>query len=558
MVMFLPNDGIINAIRSILLCCLDCCFERWPAPKLPIRIMFQPSRLLRTVLALYLTMMASVCNAQVCAGNGDTIFGSGFELTSGTTHYVSSAGLDSQDGSYLSPWRTIQHTANSVNPGDTVCVRGGTYNEIVSITRSGSATGGAIVFQNYPGEVPSIVGTNLGVPNGQWGLITLQNVSFVEVRGFEIGYFTTGSTSAVPIGIYVTGAGTDLRIVRNHIHDISTTAAGCAANAFGLKVDGTSATASINQLTISRNELDHLVLGCSESLSLDGNVQNWSILDNTIHDSNNIGIGAIGFEGVSPDPSYDRVRDGVISGNTVYAITSFGNPAYGNQYSADGIYIDGGTRITIERNLVHHVDLGIEIASEHAGHTSSYVLARSNIVYSSNSAGMSIGGYDGTRGGTDHCTLINNTLLHDDSAGTHSGEFQIQYHATNNVFENNIVYANSQALLVNAFTGDTTTPANLDYNLYFADGGSGSATWVWNGVTYSGVAAYQSGSAQDANTHVLDPQFLSLTMPNLHLPAQSPAVDAGTNPGSAIIGTLDFAGQPRLKGAGVDIGAYEQ
>ncbi len=38
-----------------------------------------------------------------------------------------------------------------------------------------------------------------------------------------------------------------------------------------------------------------------------------------IHDDNNIGIDVIGFEVTSPQVAYDQVRNGVISGNTVYS-----------------------------------------------------------------------------------------------------------------------------------------------------------------------------------------------------------------------------------------------
>ena len=79
--------------------------------------------------------------------------------------------------------------------------------------------------------------------------------------------------------------------------------------------------------------------------------------------------------------------------------------------------MDGGTRVLIERNIMHHVDFGIELASEHRGRTSSYITARNNLIYASNTAGISIGGYDGERGGTDHCTVINNTLYGDDTGG---------------------------------------------------------------------------------------------------------------------------------------------
>ena len=56
----------------------------------------------------------------------------------------------------------------------------------------------------------------------------------------------------------------------------------------------------------------------------------------------------------------------------------------------------------------------------------------------------------------------------------------------------------------------------------------------------------------------LDPQFLSLTTPDLHIQSTSPAVNAGINLGPAVVGTLDFAGNLRVQGTNIDIGAYEQ
>ena len=67
-----------------------------------------------------------------------------------------------------------------------------------------------------------------------------------------------------------------------------------------MAVYGTQAPASINNLTLYGNEIDHNTTGCSENVSFDGNVQYWVMANNKVHDGDNIGLDNIGFEGVSP------------------------------------------------------------------------------------------------------------------------------------------------------------------------------------------------------------------------------------------------------------------
>src|SRR6266513_1988056 len=72
-------------------------------------------------------------------------------ISNGLAFYVSTTGNDASSGTSGSPWRTIQHAANMVQPGDTIYVYGGTYNETVTINASGNSTAGYITFQSYPG-----------------------------------------------------------------------------------------------------------------------------------------------------------------------------------------------------------------------------------------------------------------------------------------------------------------------------------------------------------------------------------------------------------------------
>jgi hypothetical protein len=475
----------------------------------------------------------------------------------GTVYYVATTGSDSANGSASAPWRTIQHAVNSVPAGATVQVAGGTYNELVTITHSGSASAGYLTLQSAPGQMATIDGTGLGVPQGQQGLITLQNVSYVRVIGLQLQNYTSNSASLVPLGLYIYGAGDHIEIRNNHIHNIVTTVKTSSGDAFGLAVYGT-ATTPISNLIIDGNELDHLTTGYSESLAVNGNVQNWQVTHNRVHDNNNIGIVAIGFENTAPTTSLDQARNGWIAGNTVYNISSTTNPAYNYQPSADGIYVDGGTHITIEQNSVQAADVGIELASEHFGHDTSYITARDNLVLDSTIAGISIGGYSSSMGGTDHCNIVNNSLFENDTAMSGSGEFQVQYHASNNLFANNILYANGQGLLVNSFVSSSTAPVVLQNDLFYTSDNGASAYWIWNNNTYTALGDFQQASGSEAQGLLADPLFVSTSMPNLQLSAGSPAIGSGVNLGLGLEGAYDYAGSARTaSGGSIDRGAYQ-
>jgi hypothetical protein len=481
---------------------------------------------------------------------------------SGVTYYVSTTGSDSNSGSLTAPFRTIQHGANIAVAGDTVQVRAGTYNEKITLSSSGNATSGYITFRSYPGETAAVDGTGVSCcgSNGQDGLFSLTTNSYIIIQGFEIRNYATASKST-PVGIDFEGAGSYLQILNNHIHNIAATAGSCSkANALAVAIYGKQAPASINHVTIAGNEVDHNTTGCSETVTVNGNVQYWVEANNLIHDDNNIGMDFIGFEGVSPNVSYDQARDGWNFANTIYNISSSNNPVYTSScWCADGFYADGGTRIIVERDLVHNVDIN-EAASEHSGHNASYVTIRNNVIYNMNAPAISIGGYSARVGGSDHIVIVNNTLYNDATKVSGQGEFQIQYHATNNTFENNVIYS-TQVLLLNDFTNSTPNPATLDYNDWFYAPSAGAANFVWQKSTVTGYSTYQSKSGQDAHSTFADPLFVnqSGTPPNLDISVNSPAIGLGRNLGPDAVGVLDFNGNPRVNANGqLNAGAYQQ
>jgi hypothetical protein len=482
---------------------------------------------------------------------------------SNSSFYVSTTGNDSNPGNQTAPWRTVQHAADVARAGSTVNVRGGVYEELVSINVSGNPTDGYITFRSYPGET-AIVDAEHFVPSARNGVLTIQNKSYVRIEGFEIRNFRTAEHRLVPLGISVMGAGSHIELLKNNVHHIEQTfegrdAPGRGGNGFGIAVYGTDAKTPISELVIDGNEVHHLKTGSSESLVVNGNVANFRITHNVVHDNNNIGIDVIGFERTAPDPAVDQARDGVVSGNLVYNITSRGNPAYRNEENSDGIYVDGGTRVLIEQNVMHDVDFGIELASEHKDRATSYITARNNLIYHAHTAGVSIGGYAPERGHTEHCTVVNNTLYDNDTSGTGSGEFQMQWNMADNIFANNIVYAGARCLVtVNKSQVDKNhPPVAIDHNLYYCAPGSKASTWKGTSATVTGFDSYVESTGSDRHSRFLDPHFVDAAAKDFHLRSDSPAIAAGTTD-SLPVGELDLEGTPRVKSEKVDIGCYQR
>lgn len=480
-----------------------------------------------------------------------------------SSFYVSTNGNDLNPGTEAAPWRTIQHAADTVRAGSTVNVRGGIYEELVSIKTSGNASEGFITLRSYSGETAILDGTHF-TPGARSGMLTIHNQSYVRIEGLEIRNYRTAEHLLTPLGISVTGAGSHIELLKNNVHHIEQTfngrdAPGHGANGFGIAVYGTDAKTPITDLIIDGNQVHHLKTGSSESLVVNGNVTNFRITHNVVHDNNNIGIDVIGFERTASDPAVDQARDGLVSGNLVYNITSRGNPAYGDDQSSDGIYVDGGTRILIEQNVVHDVDFGIELASEHKNRATSYVTARNNLIYHCNTAGVSIGGYDPDRGRTDHSTVVNNTLYNNDTAATGAGEFQMQWNMADNIFENNIVYAGPHCLLVrNRSQADKTRPASIiDHNLYYCASGPQKSTWEGASATVTGFDKYIESTENDLHAIFSDPHFVDPAMNDFHLGSDSPAIAAGENSGLPV-GDLDLDGSVRVTNGKVDIGCYQK
>ena len=303
------------------------------------------------------------------------------------------------------------------------------------------------------------------------------------------------------------------------------------ANAHGIIVMGRSASA-ITDLIIDNCDVYDLRLGASEALTLNGNVRDFRVTNNRVHDCNNIGIDFIGHEGVYtgtlvPEVSEDQCRHGSCSGNVVSHIDSAANPAYGgnfaNSYSSEaarntrraaaGLYVDGGKHILIDHNEVTSCNMGIEIASEHFGKTASYCTASHNRISNCHIGGIFLGGGGTGNGGVDQITISHNTLYQNDATWHGGGQVLMNNLVTNTAITNNVIVATGITsggtplfVLKHSKNGSAIT---VDYNTYAgvtAQGGLpvGYTDFEWNGVYRVTFAAWRTASGQDSHSRFVE------------------------------------------------------
>jgi hypothetical protein len=105
------------------------------------------------------------------------------------TFYVSPRGSDVNAGTLNAPWQHLQKALDTVGPGQTVCLRGGTYYEHATAAHSGSPTA-PITIQSYPGESAVI---DSGPPefrvrgNRDWELVNASIGEYRSTRAFPSG-----------------------------------------------------------------------------------------------------------------------------------------------------------------------------------------------------------------------------------------------------------------------------------------------------------------------------------------------------------------------------------
>lgn len=94
-------------------------------------------------------------------------------------YFVAPNGNDNNPGTLALPFKTISHAATIAMAGDIVYIRGGIYEETVTLPHSGTAME-MIVFTNHANESPEIKATN------GYGFYLGENINHIRINGLKI------------------------------------------------------------------------------------------------------------------------------------------------------------------------------------------------------------------------------------------------------------------------------------------------------------------------------------------------------------------------------------
>lgn len=312
-------------------------------------------------------------------------------------YFVMTGGGEGARGTLEDPLGSIQEGIDRLEPGQTLWIMSGVYEEALVVDHLSGEASRLITIKGYGSEPTIIDGSNsmsdilLHISNSS--NLTIENLTFRNL---------TDRQDAV--AILVDGSGVGIRLLNNHIYGIEADRDGHGIAIYGTEEDPYSL------VQIRGNHIENCFLGTSEGLVVNGNVTDFLIADNEIHDLNNIAVDCIGFEGTAP--RNDQARNGIVRDNRIYNITSKDNPSYNGSLGANGIYIDGGQDIKVYDNHISQCDIGIEIASEHFGKEAEGNEVYHNLIEDSHLFGIALGGED-----SDHGKAVDNHLYENQLVG---------------------------------------------------------------------------------------------------------------------------------------------
>jgi hypothetical protein len=464
------------------------------------------------VLAVFVCVLALLMISMVLSVESNKVQAQGTVQN----FYVATNGSDSNAGTISSPWRNINFAANnnSVGAGDTVYIRGGTYNESISARRSGTP-GSPVTFRNYPGETP-IVSDAGAAAQWRWQMDDQSNVHIIGLtfKNYEQGGMQIRAQNNNIANIIVSD---------NIFEDQKVTSGGTGRK--GLQVTTFTNPYQISNITIRNNTFRNIDTGAgsgsagvNEVMPMRGNITNLKIIGNRIDGASNIGIDLVGRGDDSGRPHNVLIQDNHVSGHGFRGGAS------------TGIYLDGADRnIIIENNLIENGPRGIRVNVETnapASFVVKNVIIRNNTLHdNAYNLLLGSGSYPNKPCGSVG-NIVDSVAVHNTLVSTVAGNRNVYFGCGENLRWKNNLYAHtntSGTSLQLSSPLDTIDSSTWKIGPNFFYNKSGDAKYEWKRSNYSSLSAFQAATGFETTALEANPLFVNETSNNFDLSVNSPA-----------------------------------
>lgn len=455
-----------------------------------------------------------------------------------STYYIGTTGSNTNSGTIDKPFATFDglttalKASGGLQPGDTVYFLSGTYSNATfgdgNVWKDGQDIALKITGVNGTADAPITIaaapGADVHIAYDGANGIRITNSSYVRIEGFDVG-------------------GPNQQITLQQALDYQW--------AYKLPNDPTvyyrdpSATLAQSIASLGGTQPNYFH---SQGIAVGNAANHIEIVNNTVHDAPGYGISSLG-----------GANDITVSGNTVYNNAWYGGGNHG--ISIQNAIDDGSGTVNIIGNTLHDnyslliswalaktapvsmvIDEGKGI---HLQNDTAPVLVANNLVVRSGNAGI-------TGNTASNVTIVNNTLVDNGyinaliAAGAadpqvagqtvNDGGIRLQGGSGITVV-NNLIVAPAGTYALDPSTGLTPTEVTVADNLVVG-------TPVVNNSAFAG-----------GFTTIMDAEFVDAANGDYRLTSASPAINAGSNSVSSLIGT-DITGAARTDGM-IDVGAFE-
>jgi Ricin-type beta-trefoil lectin domain/Carbohydrate binding domain/Right handed beta helix region len=528
--------------------------------------------------------LALLATVSMIAGGTLVAAASPVEAASGTTYYVDCAASTNGSGTESSPWNSTTSVNDATfTAGESILFdRGTTCDGYLDPQGSGSS-GAPITVDTYgTGALPLIAAAGTATAAFELNDQSYWTIQDLQITGgVDYGVYVTGDTANASLTnidltnldvsdatgvtkvrgdsgeVYVYPRGTDETISNVTVngvtaHDSDVGEGIFVGGAFGAFPPGTTVaspgdTPIGSNITIE-NSSAYDVAGDGILLTM---AQNGTIEDSVAHNS-----GDCSSCGSTPSGLWEWYCQNC----TLQYNESYDNETWANTDGGAFDIDNYNSNNTLQYNYGHNND-GYCLAVFGSDYTPTDDVFRYNVcsdneqLSTSTSYEMSIWPADST-----NLQIYNNTFYFNPANG--HAFMQEPEAGTGGLFKNNIVYSTSANML-----DDVANGMQSDNNIYYITTGA-SPTFSYAGTTYTGLAAYQAASGQDAHSLTSNPLLNNPTYASVGksltadtLESGSPAFGAGVNVCQGIagcsMGSQDYFGDPVTTAGTHTIGAED-